>query len=157
MHATTRRFERRIAQSSGSCRITFYNSWPNRIAQPGGERLGMESEELSSEEIALRYLDDLPWPPYPFQEQAILAWFDGEDGLLVCAPTGTGKTAIAETALYEALLTGRRAYYTTPLIALTEQKKVHEPLGKLLLLLDLGHHFLEQFLCWPHHHPFSYQ
>ncbi|MEQ9411001.1 MAG: DEAD/DEAH box helicase [Fuerstiella sp.] len=82
----------------------------------------MEAEQPSSEEIALRYLDQLPWPPYPFQEQAILAWFDAEDGLLVCAPTGTGKTVIAETALYEALLTGRRAYYTTPLIALTEQK-----------------------------------
>lgn len=82
----------------------------------------MDSEEVSSEEIALRYLDQLPWPPYPFQEQAILTWFDAEDGLLVCAPTGTGKTVIAETALYEALLTGRRAFYTTPLIALTEQK-----------------------------------
>jgi superfamily II DNA/RNA helicase len=77
---------------------------------------------LSDEEIALRYLEQLPWPPYPFQEQAILSWFDGEDGLLVCAPTGTGKTVIAETALYEALLKGRKAYYTTPLIALTEQK-----------------------------------
>ena len=76
----------------------------------------------SSDEIALRYLDQLPWPPYPFQENAILTWFDSEDGILVCAPTGTGKTLIAETALYEALLTGRRAYYTTPLIALTEQK-----------------------------------
>ncbi len=82
----------------------------------------MESERPSSEEIALQYLDQLPWPPYPFQEQAILSWFDSEDGLLVCAPTGTGKTVIAETALYEALLTGRKAYYTTPLIALTEQK-----------------------------------
>ncbi len=38
------------------------------------------------------------------------------------APTGTGKTLIAEAALYEALHTGRHAYYTTPLIALTEQK-----------------------------------
>ncbi|MEZ6059961.1 MAG: DEAD/DEAH box helicase [Planctomycetaceae bacterium] len=75
-----------------------------------------------AEEIALRYLEQLPWPPYPFQEQAILGWFDDDDGLMVCAPTGTGKTVIAETALYEALLTGRRAYYTTPLIALTEQK-----------------------------------
>lgn len=82
----------------------------------------MDSEYPSSDEIALRYLDQLPWPPYPFQEQAILAWFDGEDGILVCAPTGTGKTVIAETALFEALLTGRTAYYTTPLIALTEQK-----------------------------------
>lgn len=82
----------------------------------------MDSPPPSSEEIALRYLEELPWPPYPFQEQAILTWFDSEDGILVCAPTGTGKTVIAETALYEALMTGRRAYYTTPLIALTEQK-----------------------------------
>jgi len=82
----------------------------------------MESESPSSDEIALRYLDQLPWTPYPFQEQAILAWFEGEDGILVCAPTGTGKTVIAETALFEALMTGRQAYYTTPLIALTEQK-----------------------------------
>ena len=82
----------------------------------------MDPEFPSSDEIALRYLEQLPWPPYPFQENAILTWFDAEDGILVCAPTGTGKTVIAETALYEALLTGRRAYYTTPLIALTEQK-----------------------------------
>lgn len=82
----------------------------------------MASEHPSSEEIALRYLDSLPWPPYPFQEQAILNWFEPGDGILVCAPTGTGKTVIAETALFEALLTRRKAYYTTPLIALTEQK-----------------------------------
>ncbi len=58
----------------------------------------MDAESPSSEEIALNYLEQLPWKPYPFQEQAILAWFEDEDGLLVCAPTGTGKTVIAETA-----------------------------------------------------------
>lgn len=82
----------------------------------------MESEFPSSEEIALEYVDQLPFAPYPFQEQAIFSWFDSEDGILVCAPTGTGKTVIAETALFEAIKTGRQAYYTTPLIALTEQK-----------------------------------
>ena len=41
---------------------------------------------------------------------------------MVCAPTGMGKTVIAEAAMFEALVTGKRAYYTTPLIALTEQK-----------------------------------
>ena len=82
----------------------------------------MESDFPSSEEIALEYVEQLPFAPYPFQEQAIFSWFDSEDGILVCAPTGTGKTVIAETALYEAIRTGRKAYYTTPLIALTEQK-----------------------------------
>ena len=42
--------------------------------------------------------------------------------MLVCAPTGTGKTLIAEAAVYEALKLGKRVYYTTPLIALTDQK-----------------------------------
>ncbi len=72
--------------------------------------------------LASEYFELLPFAPYPVQEEALLAYFTGEQGVLVCAPTGTGKTLIAEAAVYEALRTGKRMYYTTPLIALTDQK-----------------------------------
>jgi superfamily II DNA/RNA helicase len=74
------------------------------------------------EELATQYLELLPFAPYPVQEEALLAYFTADQGVLVCTATGTGKTLIAQAALFEALHTRTVAYYTTPLIALTEQK-----------------------------------
>src|SRR5690349_12825128 len=50
------------------------------------------------------------------------AWAASEHGVLLTAPTGTGKTLVAEAAVYEGLRTDKDVYYSTPLIALTDQK-----------------------------------
>lgn len=76
----------------------------------------------SREEIVLEYLDRLAFTPYPVQEEALFAWAAADDGVLLSAPTGTGKTLVAEAAVYEGLRAGTAVYYSTPLIALTDQK-----------------------------------
>ena len=43
-------------------------------------------------------------------------------GVLVAAPTGSGKTVVGEFAIHLALQTGRKAFYTTPIKALSNQK-----------------------------------
>lgn len=57
----------------------------------------------------------------PFQEEAIAALKSGVS-VVVSAPTGSGKTAIAEFVIEEALKTKERVFYTTPLKALSNQK-----------------------------------
>ena len=42
--------------------------------------------------------------------------------MLVAAPTGSGKTIVAEYAIAQALAAGAKAFYTTPLKALSNQK-----------------------------------
>ncbi len=57
----------------------------------------------------------------PFQEQAVSAIERGES-LIVAAPTGCGKTLIAEYAMEISLRKGKRAVYTAPVKALSNQK-----------------------------------
>jgi ATP-dependent RNA helicase HelY len=57
----------------------------------------------------------------PFQARAFDALDDGKS-VLVAAPTGSGKTIVAEYAVAKALAAGRKAFYTTPLKALSNQK-----------------------------------
>jgi ATP-dependent RNA helicase HelY len=68
-----------------------------------------------------RFASRYPFPLDPFQEEAIRA-LDAGESVLVAAPTGSGKTLVAEFAVERALERGRKAFYTTPLKALSNQK-----------------------------------
>ena len=61
------------------------------------------------------------FPLDDFQLRAISAILDGKS-VIVSAPTGSGKTLVAEFAIHAALHRGRRIAYTTPLKALSNQK-----------------------------------
>jgi ATP-dependent RNA helicase HelY len=63
----------------------------------------------------------LPFELDPFQRQACAALEDGH-GVLVCAPTGAGKTVVGEFAVHLALGEGTKCFYTTPIKALSNQK-----------------------------------
>ncbi|MEO7196412.1 MAG: DEAD/DEAH box helicase [Pseudonocardiaceae bacterium] len=57
----------------------------------------------------------------PFQRAACEALEEGH-GVLVCAPTGAGKTVVGEFAVHLALARGGKCFYTTPIKALSNQK-----------------------------------
>ena len=63
----------------------------------------------------------LSFPLDGFQQQACRSLEAGH-GVLVCAPTGAGKTVIGEFAVHLALVSGRKCFYTTPIKALSNQK-----------------------------------
>ncbi|MFN5515749.1 MAG: DEAD/DEAH box helicase, partial [Cyanobacteriota bacterium] len=62
-----------------------------------------------------------PFPLDDFQLEAISA-LDQDQSVVVCAPTGAGKTVVGEYAMYRAISRGKRLFYTTPLKALSNQK-----------------------------------
>jgi superfamily II RNA helicase len=62
-----------------------------------------------------------PFPLDPFQSEAMTVLARGES-VLVSAPTGSGKTVVAEFAIFLARQSGTRCLYTTPLKALSNQK-----------------------------------
>ena len=68
-----------------------------------------------------RFLDELPFAADNYQRDALAAVGDGQS-VVVTAPTGAGKTLIADGAIAGALACGERAFYTTPIKALSNQK-----------------------------------
>ena len=67
-----------------------------------------------------------PSSVFPFQldqfQKDAIASLNAGSSVVVCAPTGSGKTLVGEYAIYRALSRGKRVFYTTPLKALSNQK-----------------------------------
>jgi ATP-dependent RNA helicase HelY len=96
------------------------------------ERFAAARQRSAEEATPLRrFQQQYPFELDEFQIDACRALQEGR-GVLVAAPTGSGKTVVGEFAVHLALQAGRKAFYTTPIKALSNQKygdlvRVHGP------------------------------
>ncbi len=91
----------------------------DRSLRPSGS--GGDAPEPSLTPEAAAFFAGQPFRPDRFQVEAVAAVEAGRS-VVVTAPTGAGKTLVAEAAVHLALQESRRAFYTTPIKALSNQK-----------------------------------
>jgi ATP-dependent RNA helicase HelY len=84
------------------------------------QRLPTQSREVRNLLEGIGTPPPAPFKPDPFQLEALAA-LEFED-VLVTAPTGSGKTWIAREEIRRLIEAGKRAWYTSPLKALTNSK-----------------------------------
>jgi ATP-dependent RNA helicase HelY len=107
-------FRDRQQRNSGGTTSSRHGGLPPPVPPGPAPRTG-EGPELAS----FRALYDFDFDD--FQVEACEALSAGQ-GVLVAAPTGSGKTVIGEYAVHLALAQGRKCFYTTPIKALSNQK-----------------------------------
>jgi ATP-dependent RNA helicase HelY len=90
---------------------------------PASVQAALDAGRISEHAVDLfrAFVRRYRFPLDDFQVEAILAILDGSS-VIVSAPTGAGKTLVAEFAIHDALVAKRRVAYTTPLKALSNQK-----------------------------------
>lgn len=109
---------------------------PKRGRKPRHFKRGSRSKRLKEEQEAaftprvnrklLPVLQEIgvpeaaPFVPDPFQSEAVERLT--QEDVVVSAPTGSGKTWIAEKAIQRALASGQKAWYASPLKALSNSK-----------------------------------
>ena len=80
-----------------------------------------EAQARSRAPALTEFRADYPFELDEFQVQGIESLIAGHS-VLVCAPTGAGKTVVGEFAVHQAIRTGGKCFYTTPIKALSNQK-----------------------------------
>jgi len=86
---------------------------------PADKYAKFRERQAAPEFTSFRELYDFGFDP--FQVSACAALTSG-DGVLVAAPTGSGKTVVGEYAVHLALTQHKKCFYTTPIKALSNQK-----------------------------------
>jgi ATP-dependent RNA helicase HelY len=81
----------------------------------------LRAEQAARHPLLTEFVDGLDFALDDFQLAACEALERGS-GVLVCAPTGAGKTVVGEFAVHTALAQGTKCFYTTPIKALSNQK-----------------------------------
>lgn len=117
---------RRGGRASGERQPARNEGQPRRQSASSGDVIGQAAERAARSRPVRRLLEGIgapvsaPFKADPFQLEALAA-VERED-VLVTAPTGSGKTWIAREEIRRLLAAGRRAWYTSPLKALTNSK-----------------------------------
>ncbi|PJM74774.1 DEAD/DEAH box helicase [Bifidobacterium simiarum] len=88
---------------------------------PAARYQAFRDRQRKARSAAGRFAETLDFPLDEFQTEAIEA-LEAGDNVLVAAPTGAGKTVIADFAVFLAQERNVKAFYTTPIKALSNQK-----------------------------------
>ncbi|HVE90674.1 MAG TPA: DEAD/DEAH box helicase [Actinomycetota bacterium] len=108
----------RDAASAGGAPPTSSSVIPD-VPEPAAEAEPSPGADMNP--LVSEFAQSLPFPLDPFQVEALTAVAQGES-VLVAAPTGSGKTVVAEFACWLARRDSTKCFYTTPLKALSNQK-----------------------------------
>ena len=89
------------------------------MSTPAERYARFRAEQAAPVLADFRALYDFPLDDFQVRACEVL---EAGDGVLVAAPTGSGKTIVGEFAVHLALHQGRKCFYTTPIKALSNQK-----------------------------------
>jgi ATP-dependent RNA helicase HelY len=90
---------------------------PGLVTEPASVEDSAEDIRNAINQFSALY----PFPLDTFQREAIGTLLRG-DSVMVAAPTGSGKTVVAEFGIYDAFRRASRVIYTAPIKALSNQK-----------------------------------
>ena len=97
------------------------NSNANVESSPSQRYAAFRQAQVKRRSVASRFAQSMPFDLDEFQIKANDA-LEAGDNVIVAAPTGAGKTVVADFAIYLAQERNVKAFYTTPIKALSNQK-----------------------------------